>query len=525
MLRPHTKAQIAIMTDTSTLPGNTPVLVAAAQHVERITEDSGNQFSSPMDLAATAAREALIDAGITPTDVDTIGMVRLFSDSAKAWASPFGGSNNPPESVARRIGATPTHRIYTNVGGTQPLQLMMETCQSIASGEIDVAVLVGAEAIANQRFALKNGYQADWSEEFDEPLDSREYRKRLAAPQELSSGMSLPVHYYALIENLQGHRMGQDLSTHRQHMAEMMAPFSKVASNNPYAQFKTSYTAHDLAEVSRDNYNIATPYSKRFIAQDAVNQSCAMVLTSIEYARKAGIDPRQWIFPTAYAEGEDRYLCERLDLTRSEAMQRVIDHTLDMAQVQAGDMDLIDIYSCFPCAVQAACEVLSITSDGSIPLTVTGGLPYFGGPGNNYSMHALAEMAQRLRGTTARALVTANGGILSKHAAVVLQNTPPQNGGVNWAETPLFTVQPEEIAAAPMVNDADHGEILSFTVIESRTAEDLGIVLGQTTTGERFFASSLAPQVTASMKNTCPIGRAIDITSADEKLQFHFSPA
>jgi acetyl-CoA C-acetyltransferase len=526
MLCPSKRTLTALMTNTAAAPAdNIPVIVAAAQHVERITDASGTQFSSPMDLAAHAARAALIDAQISASEVDTIGVVRLFSDAAKAWASPFGGSNNPPQSVARRIGAQPKHRIYSNAGGTQPLQLLMEACQSIARGEMDVALLVGTEAIANQRFALKKGYEADWSEAYDTPLDNREYRKRFAAPQDLGSGMSLPVHYYALIENLQGHRMGQNLAAHRQHMAQMMAPFSTIAANNPHAQFEASYTPQELTDVSRANYNIATPYSKRFIAQDAVNQSCALVLTSVGRARELGIHPGQWVFPTAYAEGQDRYLCERQDPTRSEAMQRVIEHTLNMAQAQATELDLIDIYSCFPCAVQAACDVLSLPTDGSVPLTVTGGLPYFGGPGNNYSMHALAEMAHRLRGSTARGLVTANGGILSKHAAVVLQNTPAPHAVVDWGQESIYTVEPQDIAAVPMVATANQGTVLSFTVIDSRDGEDLGIVLAETSAGARFFASCVEPATTADMKITSPIGRAVDVSMTEKRLLFQFTAA
>ena len=122
-----------------------------------------------------------------------------------------------------------------------------------------------------------------------------------------------------------------------------------------------------------------------------------------------------------------------------------------MADATRADMDLIDLYSCFPCAVHAACDILGLPTDGSQPLTVTGGLPFFGGPGNNYSLHALAEVAVRLRGNPVRALVTANGGMLSKHAAAVLTSDPARAGALDWDNDCVLTVDSADIPVRPMI--------------------------------------------------------------------------
>ncbi len=501
-------------------PDHLPIIVGAAQYVDRPGDDFGPDFDAPMDVAAKACGMAVADAGIPASEIDTIGVVRLFADAAPAWASPFGGSNNPPESIAQRLGASPERRIYTDAGGTSPLTLMMEVCQAIGRGEQRVALITGVEAIANQRKAQRAGLEANWREEHDAPLDNREYNKRMASPHEIKSGMTLPAHYYGLIENLQAENMGHDLTAHRRHMAEMMAPFSEIAANNPNAQFPTQYSVDEIATVDRANYPIATPFSKRVIAQDAVNQSAALILTSVGTAKQLGVPPEQWIFLTAYAEGEDRYMCEREDMARSEAMQRVISHTLDMAHATPGDMAHIDIYSCFPCAVQAACDVMDLPTDGSVPLTVTGGLPYFGGPGNNYSMHALVEMALRIRGSDQRALVTANGGILSKHAAVVFSHRPAANELIDWGNETIFEVKPEDMPAVPMADEADSGTVLTWTVIEKRDKPSLGVVLAASDSGERFFASSSDPEVTAAMHASSPIGRRINTYRDEQYLRF-----
>jgi len=504
------------------LSDNMPIIIGAGQYVERLHPRSQPPFSSPMQLAAVASQVALQDARMAAGDIDTIAVIRLFSDAAKAWASPFGGSNNPPESVARRLGATPVQRIYSNAGGTEPLQIMVELLQAIASGEMKLALLTGAEAIANQRFALRNGYEENWREEFDAPLDKREYHKRFVSREEISSGLSLPVHYYALIENSQAHRMGHDQQQHRHYMGQLLAPFSRVAASNPYAQSPLAYTAAELADLGPTNYPISLPYSKLLVAQDAVNQAAALLLTSVGHARQLGVDPRQWIFIEAYAQGEDQYLTQRIDPGQSTAMARVLTAAMAMADATPFDMDLIDLYSCFPCAVHAACEVLGLPTGGSRPLTVTGGLPFFGGPGNNYSLHALAEMAVRLRGKPTRALVSANGGMLSKHAAVVLTTAPARAAAIDWDNTQYLTVDCTDIPVRAYADTPRQGEIISYTVIARREKADIGIVLAETTTGQRFLASSTELAVTSSMQDSSPIGHGVDVQEQDQRNVFSF---
>lgn len=173
----------------------------------------------------------------------------------------------------------------------------------------------------------------------------------------------------------------------------------------------------------------------------------------------------------------------------------------------------MDIYSCFPCAVETVCEVIGLPIDGSKTLTVTGGLPFFGGPGNNYSMHALAEMVVRLRGTTQRALVTVNGGLLSKHAAAVLSNMPTAEGGMplDLRDNDPVKIAYDTIPAVPLCDEPEGGEIISYTVIHQRTNADLAIVLGQTEQGERFLARSDDPGTVANMQQSGPIGRRMTV--------------
>jgi acetyl-CoA C-acetyltransferase len=519
-LRGHSKQRIKQITmsnpDWNTIPDNTPIIVAAGQYTEAL--DSG-EFSSPAELLARAARAALADAGVDGLagQIDTIALIRTFHDSPGAWSCPFGGSNNLPESLAQRIGATPERRIYSGAGGNEPLSRMAELMTRIAAGEIQLALLGGSEAIANERHAQRQQKELDWNEEFDVPLDDRQKAHRMAHKAELNSGMYLPAHFYALIENRQGHLRGESKSQLQHRMAGLLAPMSEVASRNPYAFRPRAYSAAELASTEGGNYPLVNPYLKRMVAQDAVNLAAVVIITSAGKARELGIPTSQWIFPHAYSQGEERFLIQREDPSRSVAMEMVIADCLDQAGMAASDMTQVDIYSCFPCAVEAARRPLQLPADGSIPLTVTGGLPFFGGPGNNYSMHALAEMAHRLRNGQGNGLITANGGMLSKHAAVVLANQPP------GAPFEAHQIDEDSIPEVPVAENAAAATVLTHTVIYLRDQDDLGMVLAETDQGERLMASSTDPATTAAMDDMATIGRRISVTPAERGFNFGFA--
>lgn len=510
------------------VPDNWPVIVGAGQVTEPLA-GSDAPLTAPMQLAANAGRMALADAGgdAHAACIDTVATIRLFSDSAPAWACPFGRSDNPPDTVARSIGATPERLIYSNAGGTQPLNLLAELMAAILAGEYRCALLTGAEAIASQRLAQRQGLAPDWSDPSTAPLDERFYAQRFASPEELASGMSLPAHYYALIENLRGHRAGRDAAGHARAMARLMAPLSEVAAGNPYAFFRERHSAARLLEQDRGNYPVCHPYSKLLMAQDSVNQGAAVLVMSAGLARELGIDPARWVFLQGYAEGEEDFLARRPDPASSPVMAAVLHAALDSAAAGVHDLDLLDIYSCFPCAVDAACEALALPVDGSMPLTITGGLPFFGGPGNNYVTHSLAEMVNRVRRHGARGLVTANGGILSKHAAAVLAASPRRADG-SLVQPPVATpIKRDESrgASRALATNPEAGKVTSFTVIYGRDGDHRAVVLGETDNGERFLARSEAQATVAACHSASPIGRQVALAGDDGVRQFSFADA
>ena len=120
------------------------------------------------------------------------------------------------------------------------------------------------------------------------------------------------------------------------------------------------------------------------------------------------------------------FVSDRERLDQSPAMRLTSRAALAQAGKTIADVDVFDIYSCFPSVVQIACKELGISPDDKRGLTVTGGLPYFGGPGNNYVTHAIAEMVQRVRAKPgAYGLVMANVGLVTKESVGLFSTERP----------------------------------------------------------------------------------------------------
>lgn len=523
----------------------TPVLIGAGQYVQReATADSPMALASQASLAALrhAVHSTGLETATLAKHIDTIAVTRLFSDMGHMWACEWGRSDNPPQSIAQAIGAQPQHRIYSPVGGNQPQSMLIEFAADIARGDRDMVLIAGAEALKNQRHAARQkkaaaDFSLDWSETFNEPLDDRGVGDSLATPQELANGLTNVAFYYALIEQAQRQKSGRSVEDHQAAMAQLFASFSEVAAKNPYAQFPGAQTATDIQNATPLNHL----YTKRMIAQDSVNQSASVLLCSVAKARELGIPQAHFIYLHGMAEGAEHPLSQRADPALAPVANQVTDRVLNMAKVHATDIELLDIYSCFPCAVTALAEHLEIPTDGSRALTLTGGLPYFGGPGNNYSLHAMAEAVTQLRpntdgntntdtgdnlstdmgkgsaaNTPARyAMVTANGGMLSKHASVIYSNCASD---VNWATANtqvLNTHKPVPICTAPRT-----GTLVSYVLYPDTKGKVHAIIIGRTDAQEHFVASSHEPATIAAMSNDEANGCTVTVMVNGDQLSF-----
>lgn len=380
-----------------------PVVVGAGQAVDR------DGTAGAIELAERAAAAALAEAPGLAAAVDRLTVVALLSPAPPA----------PAGYLAQRLRLTPAACELGTVGGDSPAVLLTRAAADIAAGRLRATLIVGAEASWSPRERPRPPGDSGPGRAPDTVVGTE---RDGISPVERAVRLGLPAHVYPMFDSVRAARAGVDLATHRRRLGELLAPFTHVAAAHPYAWFRTPRGAGELAEPGESNRITAEPYTKLMNAFPAVCQGAAVLVCSLAEARRAGVaDGAVYVWSGGRA-ADVWFPVARPDLGASPGLRAAVTGAL----AAAGDppLDRLDLYSCFPSAVQAGVDVLG----AGLPLTVTGGLPYFGGPGNNYATHALATMAGLLRAAGGVGLVTAVGWYLTKHAAVVLGAEPPPAG-------------------------------------------------------------------------------------------------
>lgn len=471
---------------------NTPILVGVGQVTEMVPEDL-TLASSHADIAARAALFALQDAGVEgfAGAIDTVVAVRTFADSFPMSSCPFGVPNNFPRAVAQRINANPRQAIYEIVGGQSPQKLVGEFFEKLHAGKCKMVLLVGGEAIANIKAASRQGVKLNWHEEVEGQLENRGRSdgNHLLTRLEFEHKLMTPMQFYGLMENARRAEQGLDMAAYSRSMGEVFAPFTDVAEQNPLSMFPRSYTAEELMKVTVKNPMLVSPYPKSVIAKDGVNQGAALLLTTVANAREMDIAQEKWVYLHGYADTKERVMLERPKLGQSKAMEQALTGALEQANKSSDEIAHFDIYSCFPIVVSEARSTLGIAADDPRPLTQTGGLPFFGGPGNNYTMHGIAELAQTLRKNPASfGLAYGNGGWMSKHSVGVYSTVPVEHWSPCSSE--VYQAQVDE-QFKPDIDYAPQGEAVleTYTVNYHKGQPVSCAVIGRLkASGKRFYA-------------------------------------
>ena len=442
-----------------------PVVVASGQSLER------DELVTPLDLMARAAEAALAEAPALRGAIERVSVVNVLGHVGRS----------PASDLAARLGiAAPACEVST-VGGNTPQWLVNRAASAIAAGDLSATLIVGAEALRSSRVRRAAGAQQR-APESDRPADPVVGDDRPGlGPAEFGIGLMLPVHIYPMLESVIAARAGHDARAHRQAMGALLAPFTEVAAHHPFAWFPERHSPEDIATPSADNRVVAEPYTKRMAAFLGSDQGAALIVCSLGAARRAGVADRA-VFVWAGAEATDVFSpTARPDPGRSPAIAAA-GRALFLAANQAAgtngrldidDVDLVDLYSCFPSAVEAAVESLGIDPEHRC-LTVTGGLPYFGGPGNNYTTHAIATLTDRLRqeeghggGPLPRlGLATGLGWFVTKHAVGLYGSEPPPAGfrrGVTDLDQQAIDASAVEVALE--VDEVTRATVVAATVV------------------------------------------------------------
>ncbi len=505
---------------------NTPIVIGVGEASERIGAP-GYAALSPADMAGRAAAAAVEDAGAPglAAQIDLIAAIRQFEVSGPNARPPFGAADNFPRAVGRRIGADPARAVLEVVGGQGPQHLVNEMAHAIAAGEVGMALLVGSESISSVRHLMSRGETRDWSESIGGQLEDRGFGDPMLTRDLTGQGARTPITVYAMLENARRARLGLNRDAYALEMGRLFAPFTEVAARNPHAMAPEARTAEDLATVTPENRMTSDPFRRRMVARDQANQGAAVLLTSVGKARALGVAEDRWIYLIGGADAKERTVMERQDLSRSPASVLACRRALDVAGLGIDDISVFDLYSCFPIAVFNICDGLELAPNDPRGLTTTGGLPFFGGAGNNYSMHGVATTVRALRGRRgASGLVGANGGFLSKYSVGVYSTEPR-----DWRGFDSRRLQAEIDAwPAPRVDQTHAGDarIETYT-IDYAGERPRGIVIARTENGARLAAGVEDEALVSRMIAEEPLGARITTAPTPEgrQLASRFEPA
>jgi acetyl-CoA C-acetyltransferase len=498
----------------------TPVVVGVGQFTERIDDDAYRGMSA-VDLATEATRAALADTGADATAVaraiEVFAGLRQFEICTPFADPPLGASDNYLRSVAQRVGADPARAVLEPIGGNGPQKLMTEFAGAIAAGEIEVALVVGSEAGSTIKYFSKRDDKPDYTEKVGGQLEDRGYGfEQYMSDYTVAHGLTGAPVQYGLLDNARRAALGLGVAEYRREMAELFAPFSAVAAKNPYSSSPVERSVDEIVTVTDENRMICDPYPRLLVARDTVNQGAAAIVMSVAAARRLGVPEEKWVYLRGHADQTEQALLDRERLGASISAKQAVAEALRVAGIGIDDVATFDLYSCFPFPVFAVCDEFGLAADDPRGLTLTGGLPYFGGPGNSYSLHGIAETVAAMRADPgAFGLVGANGGVMSKYSVGVYSTEPG-----DWSADRSKALQ-ADIAALPTVPATRHvngrGTVETYSVRYDWPVRT-GIIIGRLESdGSRFMAITEDDDLVALMSDGDPLGATIEVRADGDK--------
>lgn len=511
---------------------NTPVIIGIGQVTDRIGDPDYRQLSE-VQLASAASKIACRDAASSQPiigRIDVIAATRTMADTMpqlRSVMAPFGTPTNFTASVAAQVGASPQHCIYSHAGGSEPQRLLGEIATRIDAGEFELGLICGAEAISTIRAAKASGMTLDWSDDAERPRDDRGIGlEDVTVPYFVNNGLASGPAVYALLEHARRGRLGLSREAYAQEMGRLFATFTDVAAANSLAAVRRKMDPAAISSESIHNRLIADPYTKCLVARDQVNLGAAVLIASTKTADALGVPLSKRAYIKGFAYTKEISLVERIDLGRSYAMNVSYAAALEAAGVRADSISYFDLYSCFPISVFAAIDAMRLDPADPRRFTVTGGLPYFGGPGNNYALHAIASMVDIVRqDSDALGLVGAVGGILSSHAVGVYSAKPSP-----WVAVDGESLQ-QRVVAQPRVRfdwaPAGAAHIETYTVLYNQGIPADAIIFGRLLRdGSRILANLGKDHATAAkMAAEDVLGRRVYTATEDGLSRFSFDRA
>jgi acetyl-CoA C-acetyltransferase len=477
---------------------HTPVLVGVGLVMQR--EDDPLQAREPLALMIDAARAAGDDCGAR----ELLAEIARIAVPVGRWRY-----RNPGRLIGEAVGAARATSISALPGVSQQT-LLSDACSAIARGEVGAAMVIGGEAGYRLQCAKRHGIRVSDTASTDLPDIEMTPQDDMLPDYEQATGLGpMPVGYYAIVDSAFRHARGFTTDAYRDRIADRYSRFSDVAAENPHAWLRRHVEAAAIRDGSAANPMLAFPYTKLHNSQWNVDQASALLFCSADKAQALGIPRDRWVFPQVFTEAN-----HMVNITARGALDRCVGAELAgkaafaKAACAPDELDFLELYSCFPVAVESYAHELGIPA--SIDWTITGGMPFAGGPFNSFVLHTVGQMAERIRAQPhSRGMVTTVSGIITKQGFGIW-GTDPNPHGYEFVD-----VTPEVIAATEVreVLPDYHGPatVAGYTVVYDRSGAHRGVAVVDLPDGKRSIASTDDPDLMSRMATTEFCGVALDV--------------
>jgi acetyl-CoA C-acetyltransferase len=480
-----------------------PCIVGVAAHTWHPEDVGEGGAPEPLEMWETVARAAAADAG-RPNLIEQLESLQVVY--CQTWQY-----DDAVARLADRLGADPKHRHYSGIGGTTTQQLVDDTARQMLQGELDLAMITSAEALATQRAYKKRGERFPYS---FKPSDKRPFPwESPPDPIEVAHEVLQAWLTFAVFDNARRAHLGIDLDEYRHQLGETMAPMTRMAAANEHAWFRVERSADDIVVARADNRMVGFPYTKYMVAVMDVDMAGALVLATNERADALGIPLERRVYLRGWCYAKDPVLVAQHEpLWRSPAIEAASREALRMAGAAVDDVVALDLYSCFGSSLNFACDALDIAPHDPRGLTVTGGLPYHGGPASGYLTHSIAAMVEYLRNVPdSLGMVSGVGMHMTKHIFGVYSTAPGAIVPPDEEE-----VQQRVAAASPAQHViAEHdgdATVAAYSVVHGRDGgPEWALLVCDVGDETRTYAQVRAPDLVAEGEAQELVGRRVQL--------------
>ena len=471
----------------------TPIIIASKAVSQKITDpallaDAKDAASLMIESAQAAAKGILLEGALS--EVDNIAVCQGM------W--PY---NNPAALIKQAIGAEKASTSFTKIGVLQQ-DLISQACLAIQSGKKSFCLVTGGEAKYRDLIAGVNAIELPKRPEQPEADETVEPAQELWLSAETDAGLGMPVGYYALMDSAYQAENNLAVETHRHQVASLYHQFSEVASRNPDAWKQKAIPEAEIKEGSDENPMLAFPYTKRHNSSWNVDQACAILICSTEKAKALGVDPKHWIFPlAATAANQMLPISERTHLARCPGAEAAANALFDIANISPSDIDLIELYSCFPIGVLSFAKALNLGERSD--LTTTGGMPFAGGPLNNFVLQSTVKTLEVLAEENKSLALVSNISGMNTKQGLFLYGRNYQPFAYQDVTEITANIQQQKTVQADF-----HGKatIIASTILFQKNTPERTVIIAETEAGIRAVAFSQEADYLSAFQHKTHIG-------------------